>query len=273
MHRAMMVSTPMTDRALLIHDTNTHGSDMRMDAARVFYRWRDVWRNRKEGGFKCKLHEEEDWEQEPAMEWDYFQLQTAAHVAVARHVDFKMLQDDRKKATKAVELFQRQEDLEDKKIAGLMEKDPAAAAEAIAVRDKAKQEATEKAQAEAEEAEPPRMYAGKTASMKFAIKANLCNPDGTPFAADVAAEAAAAAAKSRPKSGSSSGSRPSSSDSALERLGSVAESNAMDHGLMGVVAAVIPEHKPPPPPIRKQTAHHEVSKNHEFCIKNKELLY
>ena len=134
MHRASMISTPMTERALLIHDTHTHGSDMRMDAARVFYRWRDVWRNRKEGGFKCKLREEEDWEQEPTIEWDVSQFQTAAHVAQAQQKDFKALLEERAKEVKALELVQRQKDLEDKKMAALMEQDPAAAAEAIAAR-------------------------------------------------------------------------------------------------------------------------------------------
>jgi hypothetical protein len=90
MHRAAMISIPMTERALLIHDTHTHGTHMRMDAARVFYRWRDVWRNRKEQGFKCKLREDEDWEQEPTIEWDVSHLQTAAHVARSQHADFKM---------------------------------------------------------------------------------------------------------------------------------------------------------------------------------------
>jgi len=172
LHRASLVSTPMTETALLLHNDTF----MKMDAARIFYRWRDVWRNRRNGGFKVKLCEEEDWEQTPEIEWDVSYFQTAAHIAQSQHTDFEALLAERKKEVEASELAERRKKLEDEKYAALLEKDPEAAAAALAEREKAELEAQEKAAKEAEEAEPPQMYGGAELAGKFAEQAGI--PEG-----------------------------------------------------------------------------------------------
>lgn len=225
LHAATMVSTPMTEAARLVH-TDTF---MRMDAARIFYRWRDVWRNRRDGGFKVKLCEEEDWEEEPEIEWDVSLLQTAAHIAKAQHSDFENLLKAREKKVKDAELADRKQKLEDEKLAGLLENDPEAGAAALAEREKAEVEAKEKAAKEAEEAEPPQMYAGAELANRLAKMA------GMPATAAAPAKGGSAA-----KTGGSSSSSKSSA--------------AADSGEVGIHAGA---GRPPPPITRAATAHHE----------------
>ena len=169
LHRATLLSTPMTETARLLH-TDTF---MRLDAARIFYRWRDVWRNRRDGGFKLKLREEEDWEEDPEIEWDVSLLQTAAHVAKAQHSDFELILKQREKKASDAELAARKQKLEDDKLAALMQNDPEAGAAALAEREKAQAEARDKAAKEADEAEAPQLYAGAELASKFAEMAGL----------------------------------------------------------------------------------------------------
>lgn len=218
LHRASLLSTPMTETAKLLQ-TDTY---MRLDAARIFYRWRDVWRNRREGGFKLKLHEEEDWEEEPELEWDVSMLQSAAHVAKAQHSDFEKLLKSRAKQIEDAELADRKQKLEDEKLAALMENDPKAAAVVIAEREKAEAQARDKAAKEAEEAEAPEMYAGAELAGKFAKMAGL-----------------AVLAGSSGSSGSSAGAGSAAAGGA---------GSSLPEGDAG---------RPPPPAARAATAHHE----------------
>jgi hypothetical protein len=238
LHRATLVSTPMTETAMLLHN-DTY---MRLDAARIFYRWRDVWRNRRDGGFKLKLHEEEDWEEEPELEWDVSMLQSAAHVAKSQHGDFEKVLKARAKQVQDVELAERKQKLEDEKLAALMERDPEAAAVMISEREKAEAEARDKVAKEAEEAEAPAMYAGAELAAKYAKMAGL-------------PAVAVAASTGGPSGGSSS----SSGGSASGAGASVAVAASAGGSASGAGAS-IPEGdagRLPPPATRAATAHHE----------------